>query len=265
MRLKRVGIRAKGLHVIFCAIFLAGCEDPTPTRRNTPNMESVNEYRETLFVRENAGGSLSCGSDKTGWKSEDYRSCTSFYSLREKGCQGYKQRDMNEEARYELLCRDIKALDRASVASTTYFDVEATDWWKSIPAEVIPYRGGLYSKDAWDEDRLWRDNLVAGKSLGDIDFVKLSVSSNSLVASLSTEELEACGTIDDVFSLRVALVADFDGDGIAELWLNGSREHQSETCSLGSANTLGAGFSAYINKDAPMEASSVIRYEDLFE
>lgn len=54
-------------------------------------------------------------------------------------------------------------------------------------------------------------------------------------------------------------------DGISELWLKGSRAYQSETCHLGSANTLGAGFSAYVNRDGPMEVPSAIRYEDLFK
>ena len=241
----------------------------TPTKselgpEKSQYMESINEYKESLFAQENSGGSLQCDSDAEP-KTEDYKSCTSFYSLREKGCHGYNQFDMNQAAQYELLCREIKALDRASAASINYFDMESTDWWKSIPAEVIPYRGGINNQDGLDEERLFRDNLVVGKSLGDIDFVKLSVSPNSLVATLSTEEVEACGRIEDVFYFRVALLADFDGDGISELWLKGSRAYQSETCHLGSANTLGAGFSAYVNRDGPMEVPSAIRYEDLFK
>ena len=65
-----------------------------------------------------------------------------------------------------------------------------------------------------------------------------------------------------IFYLNAVLLADFDGDGVAELLVKGSRAYQSESCLLGSGNSLGGGFSVLINKDSLLAIPTVVILQD---
>ncbi len=220
--------------------------------------DSFDEYLGNLLDDEKNGGSLFCEND-SGGVSEDYRSCKSFYNLKERECYGRTTLEMNWEYRYADICQEIEALEQASISTIDYFDLESIDWWKTLPAEVIPLRGGIYTQESWEKQNAERENLVTGKLLGDIDFVEVTVELKSFEAILSSEEAE-CGKIIDYFYLNAVLLADFNRDGVSELLLHGFRAYQSESCGLGSGNNLGGWFSVIINKDSLSAIPTVVSY-----
>ena len=77
-----------------------------------------------------------------------YDSCQSFSALRERGCFGRSTYDMSMESRYAAKCDNAKALITAKNSSTHYFSIDSVDWWKTLPAEVIPISDGVYSDES---------------------------------------------------------------------------------------------------------------------
>ncbi|MFN2146031.1 MAG: hypothetical protein ACK2T7_11820, partial [Anaerolineales bacterium] len=138
-----------------------------------------------------------------------------------------------------------------------FFDLEEDDWWASIPAEVIPLRGGIYTAESAEQDRIEHEELVKGRTLGEMNFVEATASQKGLEAYLSIREID-CGLVIDFFSMNVAMLADLDDDGIAELLVKGYRANRSETCVLGTGNYLGAEHMAIIDKDSASETPSVM-------
>lgn len=216
----------------------------------------IDEYMSELLEREKNGGTLYC-TDSAGETTRVYTSCESFNDLRETGCFGDTTLDMKIEYAYRNICSEIETLKNATAVKLDYFNLASNDWWETLPAEVIPMRGGIYSPTTWQEENLEREKLVSGKLLGEIEFIHLAVDQNGLGAVLNSIE-EDCGIIEDYFYMRAILLADVDGDGIAELLLNGYRSFQSESCRLGTANGLGAGFSILVKKDSEEAIPTII-------
>lgn len=161
------------------------------------------------------------------------------------------------EYSYRDTCKEIEMLQGASVTDREYLILEDNDWWKSIPAEVIPMRTGIYSQESRTRQKTDLDELVDGKILGDIQFEQIHMEPLSIVMILGSEE-DDCGLTTDNFHLNAVLLADFDGDGIVELLLHRFRAYQSETCSLGSGNYLGGWSTIILNKDNPSDAPSIL-------
>ena len=219
---------------------------------------AIYEYTKDLLSKVQSGGVLYCEENSIGKKIE-FKSCESFTALKKKGCFGNSTYAMSVESRYSMVCGEINTIKQASSSKINYFELESSDWWKSIPAEVIPMSGGIYSDESWNLAKLERDKLVAGKVLGDLKLVNLSRESGVLNINLSKSTQE-CGLVYDTFKLSAKLLADFDQDGINELLLKGYRVDNSDSCSLGSGNSLGAGFIVLLKKESISAAPIVLAY-----
>jgi len=219
---------------------------------------AIYDYSKDLLSKVQSGGTLYCEDNSIG-KNIEFKNCESFTTLKKQGCFGYSTYAMSVESRYSIVCSEINTIKKASSSKVNFFALDSPNWWKSIPAEVIPMSGGIYSDESWNIAKLERDKFVAGKVLGDLQLVNLSIESGVFNAILS-ESTQECGLVNDTFKLSVKLLADFDQDGIAELLLKGYRVDNSDTCSLGSGNSLGAGFIVLLKKSSLSEAPIVLAY-----
>lgn len=210
---------------------------------------SVDEYLGQLAIQEAGGGELYC-EDAPGEKRQPFNSCDAFAKLREQGCYGYTTYEINSELQYSEACETIKVLRASNKAANHYFDLTSEKWWRALPAEVIPIPGGIYSDESWNAASKAREELVTGKTLAEISFAETSSEPGLLTATLTSRQVE-CGDIRDEFLLETTLLADFDGDNVAELMLQGYRADQSDSCVLGSGNSMGATFTIVVQKDGP--------------
>ncbi len=216
-------------------------------------------YFEKLLEDEKIGGRLSCEKDaEENFEIVEFNSCDAFFELQEKGCFGHTTLDMNVEHWYMGVCNEIEAFKQASVSAVDYFDLDAPDWWKRLPAEVIPMPSGIYTQEAWNEESLEREKKVSGKLFGELDFVDVTVENEGIEVILASQNMD-CGEVIDFFYMRPILLADFDNDGIADLLLKGTRRLQSETCLLGSGNSLGASLSIIVKKSTSSETPIVLK------
>jgi hypothetical protein len=218
--------------------------------------EQFDAHLEKLLEREKKGGQLYCEYE-TGDKRESFKSCESFLLLKKKGCYGNSTYEMSIEFGYSDLCKEIEILRKAKPATANYFKIDSDDWWKTLPAEIIPMPGGIYNDSSWEVAKVARDKLVEGKILGQISFSKVSATKGSLEAVISISK-EECGDVEDYFKISTAQVADFNGDGLADLLLKGYRVDRSDSCNLGSGNSLGAGFSVLVQKKGANETPVII-------
>lgn len=218
----------------------------------------INAYSQSLRLKVASGGTLYC-KENSKEKRVEFKSCQSFSALKEKGCFGDSTYDMGVESLYSQVCVEIKTIGKAASSKVNYFDLESSEWWKTIPAEVIPMSGGIYNDESWEIAKIERDELVVGKTLGDLHLSNLTKDAGVLntIISKSTEE---CGQINDTLMISVTLLADFDQDGIAELLLKGYRVDSSDSCFLGSGNSLGSGFSVLVKKVSPEEVPVLLPY-----
>jgi hypothetical protein len=221
-------------------------------------MNTIDEYRTELSLEEKSGGKLYC-EKSTDKKRENFSSCESFLNLQKRGCYGRSTRAIGTELRYEMLCREIEVLNLAKSTAINYFELESDDWWKLLPADIIPMPGGVYSDASWKGAKITREKLVKNKLLGDSNVEKVTFVKDGVVLILNTRADE-CGVVEDHLKISPVLLADFDKDGIAELLIKGYRLFLSESCHLGSANTLGAGYSTLVKKTGMSAKPIVLKY-----
>jgi hypothetical protein len=228
-------------------------------------LRSLDTYLSYLLDQEQAGGTMTCVSESS-MEDVEYYDCEAFYDYKELGCYGWNTFDMYREDYYDGLCKLITRLNQANASSLDYFDLRSPDWWKSISAEVIPGRGGIYSKEEAEEAMRERDALVAGKRLGEIDFLSAEAFYDGeggyycFEGILSSENYVDCGIVYDMFVFCPALIADFDQDGLGEMLISGSRNYESDECFLGSGNLLGAFFEVILEKDYESGPIEIIPY-----
>ena len=207
---------------------------------------SIKEYKEALLVLENRGGSLYCPdleSDK------QFSDCKSFESLREKGCYGYSTAAMRMESRYSNNCMELNNLRKAKTPKQNFFDLSTKIWWQELPADIIPISGGVNSDESWKSSKDKRDSMVKGKLMKDLDLHQVSTFLDRVEIVIAVKQME-CGEIQDYMEIDTIVFADFNNDEIAELMLKGHRVDRSETCPLGSGNSLGAEFTAILSKSS---------------
>jgi len=155
--------------------------------------------------------------------------------------------DISMESRFAADCAKVEALSGAVQSSEHFFRIESADWWQALPAEVIPMSGGIHSDESWDIAKQRREEFVAGKKLNDISMLEISSEPGHFSATLELRK-EDCGETRNRLEMKAAMLADIDGDGIAELLIDGYRVDRSDTCALGSGNSLGAAFSVVLKK-----------------
>ncbi|MEL7022654.1 MAG: hypothetical protein AAGL69_02840 [Pseudomonadota bacterium] len=237
-------LRLLGLTAI--AVFLVACagqeQDSTP-------LLSWADYRSQLEADIASGGQLFCESD-SGGQNQPYDNCEIFHALREQGCYGYTTFDIGREINYESTCVKRERLREGQLHKRHFFALTTNDWWRSLPAEIVPLPGGIYSDNSYDVASKRHRVRVVNRTLDEIDLEVDEATNGRLIAMIGTTH-EDCGVIRDVLSVSAMTLVDIDADGIAELVLEGYRVNKSETCQLGSGNSLGARFFAIVRKTAP--------------
>lgn len=218
-------------------------------------LSSLQDYLKALELREQNGATLYC-EDISPAVREEFSSCKSFNSLRERGCYGYTSYEISREINYSDLCDKLNIARQANPSNISFIDIKSDNWWKKLPAEIMPVSGGIYNTELWEVAQDDRKKHVSGKLLGQLKFNSVRASRGKVEIIIETWE-EGCGEVQDYFEFSPILLADFDGDGISELLLNGSRFKKSETCYLGTGNMLGAGFSAIVKLTGESQSPSV--------
>jgi ankyrin repeat protein len=223
-------------------------------------LRSVKEYLHELTTLTEDGGTLNCGGEEGGDNSE-YNNCKDFAALKKKGCYGSSMADMKGELSYQNTCQEIDRLKQARPVDKSYFKLNSPDWWKSLPAELIPMRGGLYdNEDDESQAKIALQRLVSRKLLGDIKFENQTVINGEIELVLGVSEHQGCDNVRDVLRFSPVLLADFDHDGIAELLIKGSRMNESKSCFLGTGNGLGAEFGALLKKAGSTKRPILLPY-----
>jgi len=162
------------------------------------------------------------------------------------------------EIRYESMCGMMSALASAKDSNLHFFSIESADWWKTLPADLIPMTGGIYSDRSWEKAVAKRNALVEGKVLGELPFTEVVADRGRFAAAVEVTKSD-CGEIRNHLEFSATLLADFDGDGIAELLLEGYRVNKSDNCPLGTGNSLGASFRVLLKKEKPDAQISVLK------
>lgn len=229
------------------------------------NLGNIDKYKENLIIQESKGGGLSCPGD-SGWEDKKYSDCISFYALKDIECYGYSTPAIYRERAYDEICNLINLMDQIATSELDSFDLDPDNWWKNLPAEIIPVRGGTFAPGEFKYEKQIREQLVLNKSLDEIPFTSLGSKYDDnygileFVGYLNSEEYESCGIVFDELYISPVLLADFDGDGIGELLLCGYRMYSSDDCLLGSMNSLNAYFHILINMDSPSDKPIAIQY-----
>jgi len=247
----------KILETLIFALLLVGC-DQINAQYSESALMSVEEYQKKLAKFESEGGVLFCES-KEGGKREKFDSCKHFTVLQDQGCYGLSTPEIGFELWYASNCEEIEAIKQARNVNTNYFELNHPNWWRSLPAEIIPMPGGIYSEESWSLEKSELNRLVSGKLLGELKF-KSQVVKNGEVELVLSSTKEDCGEIRDVLVFSPVLLADFDNDGVAELLIKGHRNNESESCLLGTGNSLGAGFAALLKKANSVEKPVIMPY-----
>jgi len=217
------------------------------------------------YVRElsEVSGELYCKTE-SGGERHPFGSCASFSALKEKGCFGYTTIEIKNEMRVNAQCSTAHALATSQGATTHYFATDSAHWWKALPAEVIPMSGGIYNDESWDRAAAERQELVAaGEMLGELTLSEIEARPGYLAATLKTTK-EECGETRDRLIIETDILADVDGDGVAELILIVSRLDESDTCWLGTGNSIGAARRTVVKKESPHALIVVLKGTGIF-
>jgi hypothetical protein len=164
---------------------------------------------------------------------------------------------MHKEQSYSDLCEELKLLKNAKPTPINYFEIKSNNWWKSIPAEIIPVTGGMGTQQQGDEDKRFTDELVKGKILSEIKFLELSSNNKNFTAVISSYK-QNCGEIENYIQISIDQIADFNDDGIADLLLKGKRLERSNSCYLGSGRSLGGDIFVIVEKKSSTDNSKII-------
>lgn len=217
---------------------------------------SLEKYLEEFKSFELDGGNLFCDDSRDG-KRTKFNNCKEFSILRKNGCFGYTTPEIKHESYYANNCKKINAMQKGKMVTKHFFDFSSPNWWKPLPAEIIPLPGGIYSDDSLihfeSELKKWQ-----GKFLGDLNLENKSSKSGVVELILNTDKELDCGEIHDLLHFSAVLLADFDNDNTAELLIEGYRMNISESCFLGSGNSLGSNFSVIVKKSNFSEMPSVL-------
>ena len=206
---------------IVAIVFILVASNQIHAQNSSRSLIAVEDYLDKLMNLESAGGNLFCKSENDG-KHIRFENCKEFSILREQGCFGYTTIEIKQEANYRKLCEEISVVKQGQTVATNYFDLSSPDWWKALPAEIIPMPAGIYSDESWNIAETELAKLVNGKLLGDIVTKKQMVKNGVFSLILDTDKDE-CGEILDLLEFSPVLLADFDNDGVAELLIKGFR------------------------------------------
>lgn len=209
---------------------------------------SLEERLETLRHGLDEGGHLECGTSDVP-KRAHYDSCSKLHSLSDQGCFAYTTADMGNQLGYERLCEEIPLLEKAHSPTVEYFDVDSPGWWKLLPASMVP-NATDFSEEPIDRSAVWES--FKSKALGEFDIAETYSHSGKIAIILDkwkdkSDGEYSCGEYRDLFIMRLGVLVDFDGDGVAELRIHGSRNYVSD-CLMGSMEAISSGFAITLEK-----------------
>jgi hypothetical protein len=132
----------------------------------------------------------------------------------------------------------------------SHFSSDKQNWWEELPIKVIPARSGIYNLETQGNEKDELKLLTLGKSvLGELP-VSVSHPEDSTVELVLSKEILDCGVTTDVLTLKHRGYADVNGDGTAEECIFIGRANTSESCAMGSGNSLGYGGWYVFGKDS---------------
>ena len=215
---------------------------------------TIDEYKAALFDFNFQSATLYCEDLPDTAQHQSYRTCSEFKALKTRKCYGYSTYDMAMEMRFENACAELALIEQTSAPNVNFFDLTSGNWWWTIPAELIPMSGGIYSDEGYELAKQIHKTRVEGKLLKDVLSDVQSTKRHDIDVNLA-ETTHDCGVVTDNFTMKLSLVADFNHDGAADLLIKGYRVNRSDSCHLGSGNGLGASYSVILQKpsaDAPI-------------
>ena len=161
----------------------------------------------------------------------EYDSCKALRSLQKKGCYGLSTLEIKMELWMSDLCDFRSELLMLRPASSSFFDLDSEDWWREIPAELIPLHGGVYNDELWDMAVKEHRRLTEGKRIGDI-LASFQRKEGKVIEGLVGQTKEDCGLVFDKVRIEPLVTGDVDGDGARELSLKIVRLRSSSECEL---------------------------------
>ncbi|UAJ72049.1 hypothetical protein IQE94_13175 [Synechocystis sp. PCC 7339] len=241
--------------LLLTACLLIGCSKSTQAETFSLDLIPVEEYQQQLNERESEGGQLFCKNSPN--EKIQFNNCSKFQQLRSQGCYGATTYEIAVEINYVDVCAQIDLMKKAHSFDQQYFQLDSPHWWKQLPAQIIPMRGGIYSEESWENETRKPSQLTKDKLLEELEFQKIAVDNQSVELILSATAAD-CGVINDTFTLSAILLSDFDQDGIAELLIKGDRRNVSQDCQLGTGNIIGGSSTIVLKKSGADENISVI-------
>lgn len=209
---------------------------------------SLVERLKTLRAGIEEGGYLACD-DNGALKKERYESCAAFRNLADRQCFGETTADMANAMTYGRACDEIDLLQKARPPTVEYFNVESPGWWKSLPASIVPSARWMEEEKP---DRSAAKERLHGKLLGDLEIAENQSGPDQVVLIFEKwNGDDGCGEYRGMFALRIGVLADFDGDGVAELRIHGHQRYESDDCLPGSISALEPGFAITLKKTSP--------------
>lgn len=230
------------MKIVFTLIFAGFFIFISPAHNLAAKAETVSlrleDYLELQKGKEaQYGGHLMCGETLMS-----YNTCDEFRKLQHQDCYGRDTVSMKKELFYEDLCHQIDLLETGEAYQNNFFDLEFENWWAELPAELIPMKGGVQSEDQFDVLQKELIVLHDKKWLKHISFERIHSSPLAIEAVLASEPCD--GTrIEDTLTITPKVLADFDGDGKADMLVSINRVDRLKSsdagCWLGTGNSLG--------------------------
>lgn len=196
--------------------------------------------------------------DENGWKNKAYSNCKEYYKLlNDKHCLADTNVQMAFSDKYTLKCSEIELFKNASAPKISYFNLDLSTWWKELPTSIIKETGGIYSEDTWNYVVGLVKNAQKYKSLGDIPNIKVSCTKKcskfKFIWNDDTVLLSSIGTFDGdpivhrYIETFYIVLADFDHDGVAELFMKLVSSSNEDRGSLGN---LSSAYTVILKKDS---------------
>ncbi|WP_105199155.1 hypothetical protein [Pseudoalteromonas sp. T1lg10] len=232
--------------------------------RGFNTLQAIDEYKVPSIRMIEDGGEFFCPDADTQGSLRKYASCDEYSALIKRGCYGKSREEFGRELVYGAACAELTLLDQVKVAKENHFDMDSANWWHHIPASIIPLPGGIESDEMKQQAQGELETLVKGKTLGELSLVN-NKSNPRLFETVLGSHTRECGVVKDTFKLFVQLIADFNGDGKADLLLSGTRDNLSDDCPLNAYKEGGGSTTFLYEKHSAQSELKVTPYQELIE
>ncbi|WP_105212951.1 hypothetical protein [Pseudoalteromonas sp. T1lg22] len=227
-------------------------------------LQAIEEFKEPFIHMIEDGGEFFCPDVDGEGSLIRYASCEEYSALTKRGCYGKSREEFGRELVYGAACAELTLLDQVKVAKENHFDMDSANWWHHIPASIIPLPGGIESDEMKQQAQGELETLVKGKTLGELSLVNNQSHPRLFEAVLGSHTRE-CGVVKDTLKLSVQLIADFNGDGKADLLLSSTRDNLSDDCPLNAYKEGGGSTTFLYEKHSAQSELKVTPYRELIE